>query len=359
MEKPLFKYSLNNLIMNKFKSLLFIFCISMFAMSCDTNDDIVTVDPDPENPESQFDAEFIIEEDGNANVYDQTIDYDASTGKSEFKVRLQFTPTSMKMARLYITRNELNEGEVIHDLQIESLADKADGSINVKDKYEKGFDFTLPISVPSNITDGTVVYRFWTTVNKGDFRDSDTDLALGVATLTVNFGTKVNADAPVKHFTSILLDTPLADGRSNTFVSLLDGTTYNLLQGTEYVAFWDFGYLYGATTSAGLYSASNYPKSGSDVASFIGAGDELNKTMFASSNYSASDFDAIATTGDLNDLDVSSISATKIQYLEKGQVVKFVDNYGTKGLIKIVSISPGAGTIGSITIEVKMQTTAL
>lgn len=326
---------------------LFFFCLFAISfVSCDDNDSLLEDSTGGET--TLYDAEILVTEDGIDNKISATIDV-----VDNFNLKVKVTFKGEKMRRLYITENIEGQGVSLYTPDVD-FDDKADGSIDLETKYKEEVEFIIPITAPT-ITDGTVVYKFWTTSNRGDIRDVTKNLSLGTATLTLNYGTKTNAQAPVKEFSAKLLAAPLADKTSNTFMSLLDGNVYNMNQGVEFVAFWDFGFLYGASTQAGLYSVSNYPKSGFDIASVNNEGDALNATKFRLSDVTVDSFSAIERSNELDDINSESITSTKIQFLEVGNIIEFVDNYGKKGLIKVIEINPSAGTKGFIKIDVKMQ----
>jgi len=58
---------------------------------------------------------------------------------------------------------------------------KADGSIDLDGSNQKEIDFTFDLPTP-DIDNGSIVYKFWTTTGKGDFRDATKRLGLGVGT---------------------------------------------------------------------------------------------------------------------------------------------------------------------------------
>lgn len=333
--------------MKHLKSLLLFLAFVPALFSCDNNDELLE---DLENP-SIYDAEILVSEDGVANVTNAFIDV---SNKFDLKIKLTFKSDVKKMRRLYVTENVLGQGANLYTPNI-SFDDKADGSIDLGSADKKEFVFIIPIDAPSTITDGTVVYKFWTTSNRGDFRDETKNLSLGAATLTLNYGSKTNAQAPVKEFSAKLLQAPLADGTSNTFISLLDGEVYKMSQGVEFIAYWDFGFLYGATTQAGLYSISNYPSLAFDVSKVNTEGDKLNVTKFKLSTTTVAEFDAILNSNELATINSQDITSTKVQSLKVGDIIEFVDNYGKKGLIKVVEIKESMGTDGFIKINIKMQ----
>ena len=334
--------------MKNLKSLLLLFVFAFSLVSCDDNDSLL--EDITEGETALYDAEILVSEDKVDNILDVSIDI---VDNHDLKVKVTFKADEMKMRRLYITENVLGQGVSLYTPNVDFDA-KADGSIDLETKYKKEVEFVIPITAPV-ITDGTVVYKFWTTSNRGDIRDEDKNLSLGAATLTLNYGTKTNAQAPVKEFTAKLLAAPLADKTSNTFMSLLDGNVYNMNQGVEFVAFWDFGFFYGNTYKACLWSVSNYPKSGFDVSTVNNEGDALNVTKFKLSEQTATAFEAIERSNELDGINAANITETNVHNLKVGDIVEFIDNYGKKGMIKVIDINPSMGTKGFIKIDVKMQ----
>jgi len=242
---------------------------------------------------------------------------------------------------------------------------KADGSIDLDGATKKEIDFTFNLSVP-DIENGSIVYSFWTTTGKGDFRDADKRKALGVGTITVTVGTGTNPSAEVHSYTGIKLFAPDVNGTTETFFSLLNETVYKINVGSEFRAFWDFGYYFGASgVSAGeessFASTATFDASfGFPVAGLEPGADEddaqeetLNETFFALSTLTAAGFDGIEFSGDLNNIGQSADQ--KITNLAVGNVIEFVDNYGKKGLIKITEITPGFNNNDYIQFDVKMQ----
>jgi len=144
-------------------------------------------------------------------------------------------------------------------------------------------------------------------------------------------------------------------------MSLYSGDTYLINEGIETSALWDFGYLHGTSSGAGFYSTNDFPSSGfgDSVETISGVSQaELNKCYFGESSFTAAEFDAITSSDSLNNA-LSSSSSQRIQGLEVDQVVEVLDQYGNSGLIKITAISPGNGSSGSITFDVKVQVNAL
>ncbi|MDP5060372.1 MAG: hypothetical protein NWP64_00495, partial [Maribacter sp.] len=285
--------------------------------------------------------------------------------------RVIFTSDATTQRRMYITQNYLGQGEMpfsSFDLVSDDLKKvlKADGSIDLEGATKKEIDFSFPLPVP-DIDNGEIVYTFWTTTGKGDFRDSSKRLALGAGQITVTVGTGANPAAAVREFTDIKLFAPAQDGSTESFFSLLNETVYRIDLGPEFRAFWDFGYYYGASgqsagDNASLASTEQYDASfGFDVEGLKpGANEEnsatetLNQMFFATSTtMDVAAFDAITLNSEL-DFIVGS-NSQNVTNLAEGDIVEFVDNYGKKGLIKITAIEAGFNNNDFIQFDVKIQ----
>lgn len=338
--------------------------LAVFTFSCDNNDEIKV------DPNAEFDAVLKVKEDSseNANV---NFNVTSSTASSILaKVSFQ-TTSGISMKRLYITTNALGSGDVAFQPTETSIDLKGDGALDLTNKDDEKFEYQFELPVPDSLKsqNGTLVYSFWTTTGNGDFRDPSKRLAIGPATITLKFGTAVDPDAgsyAVKSYPSVKLLAPTADGTSKTFVSLVDGNTYNVSQGIEAVALWDFGYLYSNTDHATLrapynYNVPYYPGVLAnpivDIPAKSGTtNDDLNKTYFKLSAKTAADFDAVETASDLDFVTVTaSDDNIRITNLDVDDVVEFIDNYGKKGLIKVLAVDPGNQQGKSITIAIKVQ----
>lgn len=146
---------------------------------------------------------------------------------------------------MYITQNVSGQGEMpfsAFDLFSDDL--KADGAIDLDGATKKVIDFTFALPVP-DIDNSEIVYTFWTTTGKGDFRYISKKLALGAGQITVTVGTCTNPSASVREFKGVKLFAPDVNGNTETFFSLLKETIYKVNVGREFRAFWDFGYCYG------------------------------------------------------------------------------------------------------------------
>ncbi|QSE96718.1 hypothetical protein [Fulvivirga lutea] len=324
----------------------------LIASGCSDDDEVVT------DPTDEFDVTLEFS-DATASVNDPLIeDYASGDGQLTVKARLIITSNDRTIRRVYVTQNIAGTGDQPFNLRENGLSNKAtkpDGSIDAEASGDATVDYALNLPIPSGIgTNGSVVYKFWATNGKGDYRDPENSLAAGVGQIEITVGTGTNPNAPVKSYTTTILAAPLADGSSETFVSLLDGELYRVDQGEEYSAFWDFGYYYGATLEASLAAAGNYPSSIIDVVTVANTTDaELNSCFFQMSSMTSAMFDAVDESRDLNSITQSSNE--RINMLEVGDIVEFVDNYGKKGLIRVVDLTPGFGSDGQITIDIKVQ----
>ncbi|MEQ9405345.1 MAG: hypothetical protein RIM99_17280 [Cyclobacteriaceae bacterium] len=285
-------------------------------------------------------------------------------------VLLSFTSTD-DMKRVYITRNIQGQGdEKLDASDAFGVNDKADGSIDLDASLKNGLAFSLdfPVSgLPDG--DGTVVYKFWTTTGKGDFRDATKRNAEGPATLTINLG-GTNPAASAISQEDVQLFAPLADGTSASFLSTADGETYTFNDG-ELASLWDFGYFYsvlGATVDekqASFASVSAYENAfdnGAVVDMQALAMDEngdidLNNFYFSASTADDATFTAVATSGDLDFIQTST--SEEVNNLAIGDIIAFVDQYGKKGLIRITDLQPANGQFYNqgafIQFDVKIQ----
>ncbi|MDH5476309.1 MAG: hypothetical protein OEX22_11505, partial [Cyclobacteriaceae bacterium] len=200
----------------------------------------------------------------------------------------------------------------------------------------------------------TIVYDLWATSGRGDHRDATKRLVVGVGSVTLNYG-GTNPAAAVKSYSAKILAAPLADGSSETFISLRDGMLYTINQGAEYAAFWDFGYYYTGTDGASLVSTSTYETAFPfvDVDGIAGT-TELNNAYFAkSTTLTATEFAAISVSGDLDS--ITTPASQKVNNLVAGDIIEFVDNYGKKGVIKVVEVVGTFNQGDYIKIDIKVQ----
>ena len=323
--------------------LLSLTVVGMLATACDDNDEIA-VDPD-----ADFDVVLDVPAETNENV-------NVTAGQGSILAKVHFTSTDKSMKRLYITENVGGQGEEIFT-PTEKVDTKADGSIDLTGKNDEDFEFQFELPVPSGITAGTVIYKFWTTTGNGDFRDVEQRKAVGPSTITLIYG-GANEAAEVKSYSNLKLAAPLADGTSNTFVSALDGKIYKISQGVEFVSYWDFGYVYLmgedkhatlTSTAAYLTSVVNIPEKASTTA------DELNKAYFAETLLDAEAFNNVDASSDLAGPVVTTASSQSISFLEAGDVVAFMTQYGKKGLIHVDAVTGTNGSDGYIQIDIKVQ----
>jgi hypothetical protein len=329
-----------------------VLAVGFFAMSCDNNDEIKI------DPNAEFDVVLKVKEDSSENA---AVEYDvtSSTGTT-IAAKVTFETTTASMTRLYITRNIMGMGEELYDVEEDAELDvdlKGDGSVDLEGGDDKFFEYQFNLDVIDTVTNGTVVYSFWTTDGNGDPRDNTKRLAIGPGTITINHGTAVDPDedeAPVKSFTAKILAAPLADGSSLTFISLVDGEIFAIEDGAEYAAQWDFGYFYTNANHASLASTAAYETAFPfvDVDGIAGTTD-LNEAYFGTSAKTSEDFDGVTVAGDLNS--ITTPANQSISNLEVGDIIEFVDNYGKKGLIRVVQIEGTFESGDFIKIDIKVQ----
>lgn len=355
------------MIMNKFikpKSILVVFLMAALAFSCssDNNSDITIADDptdDPtDDPVSIYDAELtVFEELG--DMRDVMVSADGSTG-ALVKSRVEFTTVTENMKRLYITEEINGEAPVPFQFINADVDNKADGSLDLIGNNANRFNFEIDLPAPA--VDGeSIVYKFWATTGRGDFRDvtkrnaiaEDDVTALG--TITVNFGTPTTDTGSGIREYAVQLDAPLGDGSSETFISLYNGKVYKISEGEETAALWDFGYFY--LSGSGLASTANYPAlfnfsngMGENVSQLTDVDQaELNTFYLAPSNL---DY-ATITVEDLNA--ISQPASQDERGLTIGDVLEFQDAYGNKGLIRVDEVSGTDGLGDFIRISVKVK----
>ena len=312
--------------------------VSLLFSSCKKKDDDIT----PTEGDN-FDVELIMAEgDASKNV---NVTVDANT-----------QATIKEMERVYITQNIGGAGETVYEVT-EEVSLKGDKSIDVSNQNKHSLEYIINLPVPTGVT-GNVVYTIWATKGNGDHRKTDKITIVGPVTITLNYG-GTNGAANVKSYTATVLAAPLADFSSKTFVSLTNGNTYAGTDGVEFAALWDFGYFNSGSEYASLASASGYEEafknnagnSVYDVDVLTGTPQEdLNHCYFATSTM---DFTAVTTSSDLSGITASATE--EINNLSVGDVIQFVDNYGKKGLIKVIEINGTFNAGDSIKIAIKVQ----
>ncbi|RCW32685.1 hypothetical protein [Marinilabilia salmonicolor] len=342
----------------KFVSLMIAALFMGFGFtSCEEDDSILTSGEDEE-------VELNIAEGDNSAVTTIYVS-DLEPGATSADVTVNFTSADSKMRRLYMTQNIAGAGYEKYELEIDGLDTKGDGSIDLSSGEGYDFTFTIPFPVLSGMTEGTVEYQLWATSGRGDYRDVENSLVSGPGKVIIDYGGTNPATSPVKEYTAKILAAPLADGSSETFISLIDGELYRIDQGEEYAAYWDFGYYYGASgdianhgpslASTSTYEETFQVNAGTsivDVDGIAGTSD-LNNCFFALSTMSATEFDAIETTNDLEV--IATPTGQSINSLEINDVIEFEDNYGNKGVIKVVDIV-GTYELGDyIELDIKVQ----
>lgn len=354
------------------KRFLFIGLLTaIFAFTaCDDNDSLLPDEEDITDDviEDKYDGRLTLEDlkDTTITVYASDVEGDS------LYIYTTFITNDKKMRRLYMTENVTQSGVNPYklDKKLLDLDVKGDGSLDIESKQGDEFTFVLPFPKydTSVLTEGTVEYTLWATNGRGDYRDASNSLAVGIGTIVVDYDGE-NPATVVKEYSAKLLAAPLADGTSETFISLFDGAVYKLSEGKEYAAFWDFGYYYGGTHKASLASTYDYPSffdhddnpdtKAVGIATLTETSqDSLNHCFFTLSDVTSTEFDAIEKAMDLDY--ISTPSSEKINHLEAGNIIEFVDNYGKKGLIKVTEIELGTNDLGYgsgayININIKVQ----
>jgi len=170
-------------------------------------------------------------------------------------------------------------------------------------------------------------------------------------TASVSFTITVEAvGGPINTWTATLGSHQSTKGSS--FASTT-GTVYSIADAKANSSLVDFMYYYGAENFATLAAPDD-----ATVESVFSSADgpaswtTRNATRFAETNLSAGDFDAIED--DLTIVEeATGASATKVNELSDGDVVAFVTADDKMGLVKVVSITTGAG--GEMEISVIVQ----
>jgi len=340
---------------------------SMLLTSCagDENEELV---PD-ENTDKTYELN-LTEGQGDDEVTVYIKDIKALKPEAtSFEVVVNFTSVDKAMRRLYMTVDTAGAGAQPYELEIAGIQKKSDGSLNLDKDVKTTFTYALPFDIIPNFTGKTVEYKLWTTTQRGDYRNMQDDLAVGVGTIIVDYDGE-NPATVVREFSTVILAAPLADGSSQSFMSTLTGEQYEINTGEESAAYWDLGYYYAAvkdgvldknvTASASLSSTVAYPaifkKDGVLVAiSGLTGVTDLNNCYFLKSDKTLTDFEGVTNSNQLDNLSVNDKSPEVIDNLSVGDVVAFMDGYGKKGLIYVEEINGKWNSGDYIKINVKVQ----
>ncbi len=345
----------------KFKSILTLFIIAAITFSCSSDDNEDIQGP---STETTFDLKVTNTNAGNTAERDLKI----TTAELNSKVKVNVTFTSeQSMRRLYIAKSENGGAYEPFAFTNQQVDEKKDGSVDLVGDDKKTFTFNIDFDTPASVN-GTITYILWATTGRGDFRDVSKRNAIGefdFGTITVTAGSGAVGDG-LKSYTQTILNAPLGDGSSSTFMSVFDGEIYKINEGEELASLWDFGYYYGNTNEASLASTSSYPSlfdHDNDtntplvaVSTLTGvAQEELNNFYIAKTT--EVNFDAITKRTDLDA--IVKPGTEVVTKLIVGDILIFVDNYGNKGVIKVSAIKPGFGNSDGITLDVKVQTSQI
>lgn len=345
----------------KLKSILTLFIITAITFSCSSDDNT-----DIQGPSTETTYELIVNTTNAGNIVERDLKITTAELNSKVKVNVTFT-SEQSMRRLYIAKSENGGTYEPFAFTNQQVDKKKDGSVDLVGDDKKTFTFNIDFDTPKTV-DGTITYILWATTGRGDFRDVSKRNAIGefdFGTITITAGNGAVGDG-LKSYTQTILNAPLGDGSSGTFMSVFDGEIYKINEGEELAALWDFGYYYGDTNKASLASTSNYPSLFNHdndintplvaVSTLTGvAQEELNNFYIAKTT--EIDFDAITKRADLDA--IVKPDTEVVTKLIVGDILIFVDDYGNKGMIKITEIVPGIGTSGKITFDIKVQTSQI
>ncbi|MEP1094522.1 MAG: hypothetical protein ABJG78_05400 [Cyclobacteriaceae bacterium] len=345
-------------------TILAVLSMGFFAScSSDDNDPIAV---DPTETDDPYDARL------NNNATDSLTAkvFLSDVDDSVIDVLLSFT-SEEDMKRVYTTQNIQGQGDEKVDAAVVFGVDaKPDGSIDLSGDSQTAFNFVLKFPTAGLPDVGTVVYKFWATSGRGDYRDDTKRNLLGPATLTIDLeGT--NPDAILKEYTNkISLQAPTADGKSETFISTLDGLVYTINEGVEYAAFWDFGFYYLGDPGVSLASTAVYPKlfkdptdpapEGQTTLDLVGIttfldieATEINNAYFVKAP-ADTDFDSFKVVDDLT-FTITTTDEEEVNNLEIGDVVYVLDQYGKKGVLKVTDLKATFDSDGFVAFDLKMQ----
>lgn len=241
-----------------------------------------------------------------------------------------------------------------NSITVKWVANKGDAGMNtfavVKDGanfagYNSGSPKTLAGTQRDSYQDSIVIDL----AGKYVFRVTDVDGNSDDLTLNVT----AQGDPGINSYTAVLMGAQ----DNTTYGSFYDAesnTVYMIADAKTNAAAVDIVYFYGATNLATLAAPSD--QASQDVYNQSTSGIQTwsvkNATMFKTTSLTGSDFNAVATSADIN-THASGGTATKANLLASGEVVAFETVGGKKGLVHIGAITTGAN--GSITLNVKIQ----
>lgn len=352
------------MFMKKFtKNLLPLLALAavMTIVSCGEDDETIFEDPDPtDSTASPFDARLNTSDADSltaeiflSDVTDGTID-----------LFITFISDDASMRRIYSTLDSLGQGEEAFTLgALTGAEDKADGSLELDSDQTDAFTVNLDLPTEGLPTEGTYVYKFWTTTGRGDFRDDTKRQATTPITLTVDLGGTNPDKALIEYSETITLEAPLGDATSETFVSSLTGDVYKISDGEEYAALWDFGFYYLNSTGVSLASTAEYPALFADpdggeglvtVNAFLGIeSTEVNDAYFRLAPEDT-DFSTFEFSDDLT-FEMTESDEQDINQLAVGDVVYYMDQYGSKGVLEITDLVGSFGSDGYVSFNLKVE----
>lgn len=348
--------------------------------SCNSEDNDVFKDVEGEGTET---INEIIVNPTNGATTERSLSLNAAAN-STVKVKVNFTGDKT-MRRIYTTKNTFSDGTGPQPFEFIVGDKKNDGSIDLGGDDKTAFGFTFEFDAPTTTND-VVEYVIWTTSGRGDFRDLSKRNAIedgAFATIRITAGSGANQTG-FRSFTQTILAAPLAEGTSESFISLFDENTHKIVlqngadvvngtfteeekaENAELSALWDFGYFYDNTNKSSFASASKYMEAfiksdGSpvvDITNFTGLEKaDLNNFYFKKSSLTVAEFEAISSDQELDF--ITKGDSEKVNNLVVNDIIEFVDQYGNKGLIKINRIKGTFNLGDEIEFDVKAQFNAV
>lgn len=198
--------------------------------------------------------------------------------------------------------------------------------------------------------------------------DDTDDASTGSITLTVV--TEEPASPEARVYTAVLLSGPLGlPSSAKTFFSTNTGERYSpsdvTNSGDPISADIDFGYFEGDPSGANLASPLAFnTNSNAGISAQTNSWGTFNNTVFRTTELASADFLEIVTWADIDNVfdttDGEITDPDNITGLVVGDVIGFTtdatkDGGAKRGLIEIISITPGTGVDSAIELEITVQ----
>ena len=162
----------------------------------------------------------------------------------------------------------------------------------------------------------------------------------------------VEATDQVQTFQQTLLAAPLGSEESKSFYSASDNSTYTKKEADGDQAIQDkidFGYWYSQDNGAILTNTSDFPAYPNL------AWTNTSSAQFGTTNLTVQEFDQITNSDQMIVDNAGNLSSKNATELSADDVVAFETDGGKKGLLKVISVTDGAGQNGQIKFQVKIQ----